>query len=106
MLILGAAQNAALGLAIYFMMARAPDPAVAASLSAMAQAVGYLLASLGPLEVGLLHSVTGSWNLPITILLVLTIALLAAGLLAARPQVLPAGHEDLMTWSLRRACNE
>jgi CP family cyanate transporter-like MFS transporter len=90
MLILGAAQNAALGLAIYFTMARAPDPATAASLSAMAQAVGYLLASAGPLEVGLLHSATGSWTLPMVVLLALTIVLLAAGLLAARPRTLPS----------------
>ena len=90
MLILGAAQNAALGVAIYFMVARAPDPAVAASLSAMSQSAGYLLASLGPLEVGLLHSATGSWNVPVTVLLVLTVVLLAAGLLAARPRTLPS----------------
>lgn len=89
MLILGAAQNAALGLAIFFAMARAPDPATAASLSAMAQGVGYLLASAGPLEVGLLHSATGSWNAPVTVLLALTIVLLVVGLLAARPRTLP-----------------
>jgi len=94
MLILGAAQNAALGLAIYFTMARAPDPATAASLSAMAQAVGYLFASTGPLEVGLLHSATGSWNPPITVLLVLTVLLLVAGLLAARPVTLKLEGEQ------------
>lgn len=96
-LILGAAQNAALGLAIYFTMARAADPAAAASLSAMAQGIGYLLASVGPLEVGLLHSVTGSWNLPIVVLLALTVVLLAAGLLAARPGTLPATQTRLIT---------
>jgi CP family cyanate transporter-like MFS transporter len=90
MLILGAGQNAALSLAIFFTMARAPHPAAAASLSSLAQAVGYLLASAGPLEVGLLHSATGSWNAPVTVLFVLTGVLLAAGLLAARPRVLPA----------------
>ena len=95
MLILGAAQNAALGLAIYFTMARAPDPAAAASLSAMAQGVGYLLASLGPLEMGLLHSATGSWNLPIVVLLALTVVLLAAGLLAARPRTIPAAGQQV-----------
>jgi CP family cyanate transporter-like MFS transporter len=89
MLILGAAQNAALGLAIYFAMARTSDPATAGSLAAMAQSVGYLLASAGPLAVGLLHSATGSWNAPITVLLVLTVILLASGLLAARPRTLP-----------------
>jgi CP family cyanate transporter-like MFS transporter len=90
MLILGAGQNAALSLAIFFTMARAPHPAAAASLSSLAQAVGYLLASAGPLEVGLLHSATGSWNVPVAVLFVLTGILLVAGLLAARPRVLPA----------------
>jgi len=89
-LILGAGQNAALSLAIFFTMARAPHPAAAASLSSMAQAVGYLLASLGPLEVGLLHSATGSWSVPLAVLFGLTGILLVAGLLAARPRVLPA----------------
>jgi CP family cyanate transporter-like MFS transporter len=89
-LILGAGQNAALSLAIFFTMARAPHAAAAASLSSLAQAVGYLLASAGPLEVGLLHSATGSWNLPLAVLFALTGILLAAGLLAARPRMLPA----------------
>ena len=89
-LILGAGQNAALSLAIFFTMARAPHPAAAASLSALAQSVGYLLASAGPLEVGLLHSATGSWNLPVAVLLVLNGVLLFAGLLAARDRELPA----------------
>ena len=90
-LILGAGQNAALSLAIFFTMARAPHPAAAASLSALAQSVGYLLASAGPLEVGLLHSATGSWNLPVAVLFVLNGVLLFAGLLAARDRELPAG---------------
>jgi CP family cyanate transporter-like MFS transporter len=89
-LILGAGQNAALSLAIFFTMARAPHAVAAASLSALAQAVGYLLASAGPLEVGLLHSATGSWQLPLAVLFALNAILLVAGLLAARPRVLPA----------------
>jgi CP family cyanate transporter-like MFS transporter len=89
-LILGAGQNAALSLAIFFTMARAPHPAAAASLSALAQSVGYLLASTGPLELGLLHSATGSWNLPVAVLFVLNGVLLFAGLLAARDRELPA----------------
>jgi len=89
-LILGAGQNAALSLAIFFTMARAPHPDAAASLSSLAQAMGYLLASAGPLELGLLHSATGSWNLPVAVLFVLNGVLLVAGLLAARDRVLPA----------------
>ena len=89
-LILGFSQGSCLGLAIFFMLARAPDAGVAASLSAFSQSVGYLAASAGPLEVGLLHSATGSWNIPIALLLVLCAAELATGLLAGRPLVLPA----------------
>jgi CP family cyanate transporter-like MFS transporter len=93
-LILGAGQNAALSLAIFFTMARAPHAVAAASLSSLAQAVGYLLASAGPLEVGLLHSATGSWAVPLAVLFGLTGILLTAGLLAARPVVLPAGGTE------------
>jgi CP family cyanate transporter-like MFS transporter len=89
-LVLGVSQGSCLGLAIFFMLARAPNAAVAASLSAFAQSVGYLVASAGPLVVGLLHSATGSWNLSLVLLLVLCAAELATGLLAGRPLQLPS----------------
>ena len=88
-LILGAGQNAALALAIYFTAARAPHAVAAASLSSFAQAVGYLLASVGPLEVGLLHSATGSWTAPVMVLFAFSAVMLVAGILAARPRMLP-----------------
>ena len=88
-LILGAGQNAALALAIFFTAARAPDAATAASLSSFAQAVGYLLASAGPLEVGLLHSATGSWTAPVAVLFALSVVMFVSGILAARPKMLP-----------------
>jgi len=93
-LVLGVSQGSCLGLAIFFMMARAPDAGVAASLSAFSQSVGYLAASAGPLEVGLLHTATGSWNIPVALLLVLCVAELATGVLAGRPLVLPAATEQ------------
>jgi CP family cyanate transporter-like MFS transporter len=88
-LVLGVSQGSCLGLAIFFMMARAPDAGVAASLSAFAQSVGYLVASVGPLLVGLLHTATGSWDIPVVLLLVLAAAELIVGVLAGRPLVLP-----------------
>jgi MFS transporter, CP family, cyanate transporter len=89
-LVLGVSQGSCLGLAIFFMLARAPDAGVAASLSAFSQSAGYLVASVGPLMVGLLHSATGSWNIPVALLLVLCAAELATGVLAGRPLTLPA----------------
>jgi CP family cyanate transporter-like MFS transporter len=90
-LLLGAGQGAALGLAIYFTMARAPDPVAAASLSAFAQGAGYLVASAGPLIVAFLHAATGGWAVPFGALLAVQAGQFAAGLLAARPRVLAAG---------------
>jgi MFS transporter, CP family, cyanate transporter len=88
-LVLGISQGACLCLAIIFMMARAPGPAAAASLSGFAQSAGYLMASTGPLMVGLLHSATGSWDIPVMLLLVLAGCALVVGVYAARPLVLP-----------------
>ena len=88
-LLLGVGQGAALGLGIFFTMARAPDPATAASLSSLAQSVGYLLAAAGPLAVGFLRAATGSWTVPVTLLLVLCGAEFTAGLLANRAKTLP-----------------
>jgi len=87
-LVLGLGQGSALSLAIYFTMARAPDPIVAASLSAFAQGTGYLLATTGPLFVGFLHTATGSWTVPIVALLGVTGGQFAAGLQAARARTL------------------
>jgi MFS transporter, CP family, cyanate transporter len=104
-LILGAGQNAALALAIFFTAARAPHPAAAASLSAFSQSAGYLLAAAGPIGVGLLRSDTGSWTVPVGVLLALTAILLVAGLLAARPRMLDVGQSLVEgdTWLRRRS---
>ncbi|MCY1369599.1 2-nitroimidazole transporter [compost metagenome] len=40
---------------------RSPDSHTAAHLSGMAQCVGYTLASIGPLVVGMIHGATGSF---------------------------------------------
>jgi MFS transporter, CP family, cyanate transporter len=91
-LVLGLGQGACLGLAIFFTMARAPDPGTAASLGGFAQSVGYLVASAGPLELGLLHTATGGWTIPIVVLLALCGCALAVGVLAARPLTLPGAR--------------
>ena len=88
-LVLGLGQGASLSLAIYFTMARAPDPVTAASLSAFAQGAGYLVATAGPLVVGFLHAATGSWTIPVAALLAVTGFQLVAGLQAARARTIP-----------------
>jgi CP family cyanate transporter-like MFS transporter len=50
----------------------------------MAQSGGYLLASLGPLVMGLLHTATGSWTAPLLFLLAVALAIWVPGLAAAQ----------------------
>jgi CP family cyanate transporter-like MFS transporter len=91
MFLLGLGQGASLGLGVYYTMARAPDPVTAASLSAFAQGIGYLLASTGPLLIGFLHTATGSWTAPVTVLLAVAVLQLITGWLAGRNKTVPAG---------------
>src|SRR5258708_3175083 len=86
-LLLGFGQGAGLALAIFFTVARAPDPVTAVSLSGFAQAVGYLIAAAGPLAVGFLHAATGGWRVPV-------LALLAVGGLEVLARVPAAPGPD------------
>ena len=88
-LLLGLGQGAALALAIYFTVARSPNPVTSASLSAFAQGAGYLVATAGPLAIGVLHSATGSWTVPIVVMLVILAGELAVGWPAGRAMTLP-----------------
>jgi CP family cyanate transporter-like MFS transporter len=93
-IILGFGQGAALGLAIYFTTARACDPQTAGALSGFVQGAGYLVAAVGPLAIGLLHALSGSWTLPIVVLLAVVAGQLMVGWPAGRDRVLPtAGTE-------------
>lgn len=81
--LLGLGQGVSIGLALYFIMARAATPEVAGALSAMAQGTGYVIAAAGPLLAGLLHSVTGGWTASVGLLAALTATMLTFGLRAA-----------------------
>ncbi|RCW47261.1 CP family cyanate transporter-like MFS transporter [Halopolyspora algeriensis] len=83
--VLGFGMGALFGLALSVIGLRAPDAAIASRLSGMAQAVGYLLAALGPLLVGVLHDLSGAWFLPLCLLLVVCLSGAAAALGAGRP---------------------
>ena len=59
--LLGLAQGGLFSVCMTLIVLRSPDSFVAAHLSSMAQTVGYLVASVGPLLIGLLHGATGSF---------------------------------------------
>ncbi|SHL91513.1 MFS transporter [Vreelandella subglaciescola] len=56
----------------------------AASLSGMAQCIGYLLAAAGPPIMGVLHDSLGSWTVPLGICAMLALVIAVMGLLAGR----------------------
>ena len=83
-ILLGLGQGACFSLALTFFALRAPDSEHAATLSGMAQSVGYLLAAGGPFLFGLLRDATHAWTVPLTLLVAFTVCLLITGLGAAR----------------------
>ncbi|MBT2519560.1 MFS transporter [Arthrobacter sp. ISL-28] len=61
------------------------DTAETTALSTLAQSTGYLLATAGPFGMGLLHSATGGWTLPVALLLAIALVqIVVAHLLTAR----------------------
>jgi CP family cyanate transporter-like MFS transporter len=82
--ILGVGQGGAVGLALTLIVLRSGDAVTAARLSGMAQTIGYLLAAAGPLAAGAVYQATGSWTVPIALMLGVCAAALVVGLFAAR----------------------
>ncbi|MBY4038495.1 MFS transporter [Rhodococcus fascians] len=91
--LLGLGQGGQLSLALTLMNLRAANARDAASLSSMAQTVGYVLAAAGPLVCGAVHSATQRWEPSIVFLLVVTIPMPAAGAVAGRRVVVGSEAE-------------
>ncbi|USW96979.1 CynX/NimT family MFS transporter [Pseudomonas proteolytica] len=83
-IVLGLGQGGTFSLALTLIVLRSRDAHVAANLSSMAQGIGYTLASLGPLAVGLVHDWTGGWAATGWIFALLGVGAIIAGLGAGR----------------------
>jgi CP family cyanate transporter-like MFS transporter len=59
-----------------------------AALSGFAQSIGYLLAGLGPFGAGFLHDVTGSWTVPLVVLMVAAVPIGVLGTMVNRDRIL------------------
>jgi len=66
---------------------RSRSPEVTTSLSAMAQAFGYLIAGIGPLLFGVLHGDTHGWTASLALLWVALVLTLIFGWIACGPAI-------------------
>lgn len=80
-----------LSLALTFIGLRTPDAHHASDLSMMAQAVGYMIAAIGPIGVGFTHDMTGSWQIAFGLILASSVLLTLVGLGAAKARLVTNG---------------
>ncbi|MDG0823345.1 MAG: MFS transporter [Staphylococcus equorum] len=83
-ILIGVAGGLAFGLVNTFFSLRTEHIQTSAKLSGMAQAVGYLVAAIGPLLFGILHDMTGKWTASLSILLITAIVITLFGSQAGR----------------------
>jgi CP family cyanate transporter-like MFS transporter len=89
-LLFGLGTGTSIILGLSFVGLRTSSTRESAALSAMAQCVGYLLASVGPTLLGGMHDATGGWRWPLGLCTVLALFMSVAGALAGRPRTVSA----------------
>ncbi|WP_339213823.1 MFS transporter [Ornithinibacillus sp. FSL M8-0202] len=82
--LIGLALSGTFALALAFLGMRARDAKQAASLSGMAQALGYILAAVGPIFIGYLFDLTHAWTVPIISLMIVALLVTVFGFGAGR----------------------
>ncbi|HWP20120.1 MAG TPA: CynX/NimT family MFS transporter [Burkholderiaceae bacterium] len=85
---LGLGQGGQFSVAMLLIVLRSGDATTAARLSGMSQGVGYTLAAMGPLAVGVLHDLTGGWDAVGVLFALVTLAAAAAGWLGGQRRVI------------------
>jgi MFS transporter, CP family, cyanate transporter len=88
--LIGVGQGACFALGLNLFVLRTRRVTDTARVSAMAQSIGYTLCAFGPLLVGVLHDVTGSWTAPLVLLLALIVPQFVTGALAGRDRTVGA----------------
>ncbi len=75
----GVGQGGMFAMAMLVIVLRSPSAQVAAQLAAMAQGIGYMLAALGPLAIGLIRARTGGFEWSSVLFLLLGIGAVGSG---------------------------
>src|SRR5699024_9813199 len=83
-ILLGVGNGTAFSLSMMLFSFRSRYGYQAAELSGMAQSFGYLLAAFGPVLVGGLQDITGSWTLPLLLVTLAAAVMLITGIAAGK----------------------
>ncbi|MEN3534225.1 MFS transporter [Microbispora sp. ZYX-F-249] len=76
---------------------RTKSPQTASAVSGFVQGIGYGLACLGPIGLGLLREATGSWSIPLLVLAASAVPGVIAGWFACRPRYVEDSAPQPMT---------
>jgi len=90
-------------LALALIGLRTRTPTSAAALSGFAQAVGYSIGALGPLVIGIIHNATGSWTLPLVVLMLAVLPGGFAAIVLSRPRFV---EDDLEKSARKRSAHQ
>ena len=90
--IYGQALGGIFPLALTLLSLRAQSARQAAELSGMAQSFGYVLAAVGPMLIGYLYDLTGTWKVPLVVLIIVAMLVVLFGLGAARNRYVMTEH--------------
>lgn len=82
--LLGLFSGSSLSIGLTLIAERGRDHHASSALSGMSQSVGYLVAAIGPIAFGALHSATGGWAASLVLLAAVILVQIPAGIAAAR----------------------
>ena len=82
--VLGFATGASFGMALLFIVLRTRTVETANSLSGLAQSVGYTIAATGPVIFGAVYDFSDNWQIPFSLLFVVTVIKLFTGWQSAK----------------------
>ncbi len=85
-MLIGVGQASSISLALTLLGLRADNAQQSAALSGMSQSIGYSLAAVGPVLIGIILDITASVTIPILLFIAIIIVMVTAGLGAGRNQ--------------------
>ncbi|MBP7753189.1 MAG: MFS transporter [Veillonella sp.] len=87
-LVISVAVGSTFVIGLMYFVVRSPSAQTAALVSGTGQSIGYTLAALGPLMMGVLVDITGTWSVPITVVICIVFVCAWCGYLGGRQRVL------------------